>query len=132
MAPTTNPAGGPSLAGRPSLVVLTSRQGPNTTVRLSGELDIATAAVARATLQDLVATDSPSHVVVDMSALAFVDVAGLGVLLFARKALGGRLALLHPSAMVRRVIDLLDLADALPVLPDETVAHEPRLLSPTR
>jgi len=58
----------------------------------------------------------PTRLVLDLTALEFADVAGIGVLLRHERALasaGGTLELREPSAMVRRMVAVLDLGDRL-------------------
>lgn len=61
---------------------LTARydDGPEPTIALEGELDLAGAAVL-APLSERLRRDGRSHVVLDLSALAFVDSSGLRTLL---------------------------------------------------
>lgn len=76
-------------------------------VAAAGEIDIATAAALRRRL--VVALDRHPAVAVDMSAVTFIDCAGLRALLAARHHAdrhGRRLAVLNPSRPVRRLLTL--------------------------
>ncbi len=102
--------------GEPFLAVRTSRDDSCLVVTLSGELDIATGPVLDAALRDAVSGGVPARLVLELSALAFADVAGLGVLLRHERALarsGGTVELRRPSAMVRRIVTTLALGDRL-------------------
>ena len=99
------------------------RSGDRAVVRLVGELDVAAEARLRARLRDLLepARAVPvQHVVVDATALAFVDLAGLRVLLEAEtqlRARGGSLVLQGPTRRVRRLLGIVDPRGRLPVHP---------------
>ncbi len=87
-------------------------------VVVEGELDLATAPTLSMVLRMLVDSGEP-WVVVDMSAVAFIDATGIGVLVDAAdKAArqGGAFALSRPSRRVLRVLDILRLDSILPVL----------------
>jgi len=78
--------------GRPALVV-------------SGELDLAVAGRFAQELESLVG-DTNGTGVVDLSGVAFIDSSGVRELLKAKKAAGGELSLLTPSASCRHVLEI--------------------------
>jgi anti-anti-sigma factor len=83
------------------------------TLVLSGELDMA----YTDTLTDAVAplVEQPGDVTVDLQALSFIDSSGLLALLrTADRVQDGNLVLRRPSDPVRRVLDLVELADVSP------------------
>ncbi|MGJ7440384.1 STAS domain-containing protein [Aquipuribacter sp. MA13-6] len=84
-------------------------------VRLSwgGDLDIASAPVLASALQVLVDLRVRT-VLLDVSAVAFMDCAGLSVLLDADARLEDGLRLVGPSSAVVRLLRLLDLSSRLP------------------
>lgn len=86
---------------------------PVVTVTITGEIDIATSQA----MHDALATGPrPAHLEVDMSAVAFIDASGIGVLLAARQRAvdgGGSLTLRAPSWAVRRVTGVLGLDELL-------------------
>lgn len=94
------------------------------TVRFAGELDFGSAAAARDALAELVRGNR--QVVVDLSRVTFLDVAGVRSLLVAQEravAGGGNLVVRHPSRSVRRI---LELTGTLPLLcPDEAASPAP-------
>lgn len=60
----------------------------------------------------------PRLLVVELSALSFIDSSALSVLMRAHRALhrnGGTLALVSPSSSVARVLELIDIAHVIPV-----------------
>lgn len=76
-------------------------------MRLIGELDLAGVPEATAAL-----APADGDLVVDCSALTFLDAAGLGVLIDAhrtRQAAGGELILVDPAPCVTRLLGLVDL-----------------------
>jgi len=106
-----------SLSDGPALTVTTTREDSCVVVALGGELDIATGPVLDAGLRAALSGAAvPTRLVLDLTALEFADVAGIGVLLRHERALasaGGTLELREPSAMVRRMVAVLDLGDRL-------------------
>lgn len=105
--------------GGPLLQARVSRSGTTVTVRLRGELDLATAGELRSCLAPVIGSQPPPvKVVLDLEAVTFLDASGIAALLTARRALdahGGRLVLRSPSRLVRRVMRVLDLEGVLPV-----------------
>ena len=83
-----------------------------TLVALRGEMDLSSVPL----LQDRVAVLSGPRVVIDLSGVSFMDSSGVGALLRVRQELEGRavaVTMRRPVERVRRVIDLLGLADVL-------------------
>ncbi len=107
-----------SASAGPSLRASVTRSGGTAVVVLVGELDLATADRLRARLLAVVRTEPvPERVVLDVSGLAFVDAAGIAVLLTAQRALaaaGGTVLLRAPSRIVQRVVKVLQLEHLLP------------------
>ena len=103
--------------GPPALRMNVEKRGSTTVLKLAGELDLATADDLRARVgQVLAPADGVRHLVLDLGGLEFLDVTGLGALLEARRklaALDGTLALRRPRPMVLRILNLLELEDAL-------------------
>ncbi len=84
------------------------------TLRLQGELDLATAEVVREALRDALA-DSHEEVVVDLTGLAFIDSTGIGILIAAVAADDGVLRFIPSKApAVSRVLQLTGVEDRLP------------------
>lgn len=82
-----------------------------TTIRVVGELDVATAPLLGDAL-DRLAADPPPLVVVDLAQVSFLGSAGIGVLVQARTDLrgtGSRLVLAKAPDRVARVFQLLRL-----------------------
>jgi anti-anti-sigma factor len=86
---------------------------PERTAVLSGELDMAYTKALADAVAPLVA--QPGDVIVDLRALSFIDSSGLLALLrTADLVTNGNLVLRKPSESVRRVLDLVELADVSP------------------
>jgi anti-anti-sigma factor len=86
-------------------------------VALRGELDFASGEPLSTAFADL--TGGPRRVVVDLSDLEFVDSSGVKMLVAAARAVedaGGTFVVAGPTATVRRVFDILHLADVLTVV----------------
>lgn len=91
-----------------------------TVVELRGELDMATAAEAYATVVEATDTSEAPCVVVDLSEVTFMDVSGIRVLLRAWTELtraGRHLVLAEPVPSVARLFDTLDLRRFFPIYP---------------
>ena len=80
-------------------------------VELVGEVDIASADVARAELASVISKAPRDQIVVDLAGVTFMDCGGLSVLVVARNSLGDRLILRRPSPVVTRLLDLADLRE---------------------
>jgi anti-sigma B factor antagonist len=79
-----------------------------TTLRVEGELDIATAGRLRREVGALLGTGC-RHLVVDLSDTEFMDSSGLGALVWAAHRLhaaGGDLVAVNPSAAVARTLEI--------------------------
>jgi anti-sigma B factor antagonist len=90
-----------------------SRRLDRVMVRLSGELDIATAPLL-GELFTTAGSGSAVQVTLDVSGLGFIDVAGLTTILRERSAVrsrSGDLAFSAPSPCVRRLLELTDKSD---------------------
>jgi len=99
------------------LSVSLTREGAETVLVLSGDLDLYTTAVFRERVLDLV-YDNRLRLVVDMAGLEFVDSTGLGALVGQLNRVrqgGGDMVLRHPTEAVRRSIQIVGLDRALPI-----------------
>jgi anti-sigma B factor antagonist len=93
----------------PQLTFTVHPNGQGVMLRVGGEVDLATAPQLRAKLVDLVEVGEAGSVVVDLTPVAFMDAAGLGVLLATHeraRANGGRVLLVCPEGPVLRVLRL--------------------------
>jgi anti-anti-sigma factor len=106
----------------PESVAAVTQDGDAVVVKLSGELDLSTADMVRGALLEGCAR-SPERVVVDLSAVEFMDSTTLGVLVDVRARLpnGCRLVLAAPAREARRALEVTGLDRHLGV--HETVAE---------
>ena len=92
------------------------RAGGTHTIRLIGELDLVNADAVQAELERVEATDAEA-IVVDLSALTFMDSTGVQLVLSAHarsRANGDRLSLVRGLTSVQRVFELCGVEDVLP------------------
>jgi anti-anti-sigma factor len=86
----------------------------DTTVRLSGEIDMTGSGRLQEMLQE--AVRSSRVVTVDLAAVGFIDSTVIGALIRARnaaEAAGCRLTVVNAAAQVRRVLQMTGVLDAL-------------------
>jgi anti-anti-sigma factor len=84
-----------------------------TVLRLRGELDCLSSPYLRSVLDNSIDAGH-SEVVLDLTALAFMDAAGLSVIAHAADRLemvGGTLAIRAPSDLIRRMLDITGMTD---------------------
>ena len=87
------------------------------TVTIRGEVDVYTAPRLRDSLRRISAEDAP-QVVLDLSAMTFIDSTGLGVIVGAVKRIredGGTLSLRAPSRSTRKVLDITGLSEIIAI-----------------
>ena len=117
---------GGALAEEPGFRAEANRDGNNSaTVRLRGELDIASAGAARRALEQL--DTGIQQIVLDLSHITFCDAAGVRFLLTAQKQArtrGRELIVRHPSRPVRRILTITGELSAI-CPPDPPTDKEP-------
>ena len=85
------------------------RDGDRIIVRLDGELDHCCAQAVRRQLDDLIAVPFIRSLILDFSALTFMDSSGIGVLLGRYRLLrerGGSMAVMHMNDHVARIFHM--------------------------
>jgi anti-anti-sigma factor len=82
-----------------------------TVISIAGEIDMSNVATVEADLETAL-TPRPNRVVLDVSALGFIDSSGIAVLLRAAEKTE-RVELRNPSATVRRILEATGLSDVL-------------------
>lgn len=103
-----------------------SSRATSTVVALAGDIDIQTAPLLREALAAL--PPSEQMVVVDLSAVEFLDSSGVGALVGAAAALregGGSLRLACPPPRVQKVFRISRLAEVIPIYDDVDEAVVP-------
>jgi anti-sigma B factor antagonist len=101
---------------RPDLAVSVRRAPTETVVSLAGEIDMSTVSRLAAAVDDVLATEPPPRVVLDMAGVTFCDSQGLGTLVvLSRKATLAQtyLVLVNVGAFLIRVLDITGLRNAL-------------------
>ena len=109
-----------------TLEVLQDVSGGDTTVSLSGELDISTAAELEQVLGNLAVPDGPARIVIDLRDLRFMDSTGLRLLVTADLRLrreGRELALIPGPESVHRVFRLAMLEERLTFVDGSPIEH---------
>jgi anti-sigma B factor antagonist len=105
--------------------------GDHATIEVGGEIDLATCPRLQAVLADLV--DRGFHqLIVDLEQVSFLDCAGIGVLVDARRRVqehGGSLKLVRPRPCVRRVLALTGMTTMFSI---DTSLGEPLATEPMR
>ncbi len=99
-----------------TLTMRSEREGDVHTLRLSGELDLATAAEVQRELEHVETTDAES-IVLDLSELTFMDSTGVRLLVTAHaraRADSNRLTLLRGGRAVQRILQLSGVEPLLP------------------
>jgi anti-anti-sigma factor len=84
-----------------------------------GEIDLATSSILGEALVE--AVESRRHLIVDLSAVTFLDSTGLGVLIRTQKQIGAThksMSLAGPTGMVAKVLRITRIDEAIPVHPD--------------
>jgi anti-anti-sigma factor len=94
-------------------------------VRVTGEIDLATAPRLQTALQTAVGSATPPmEIAVDLAGVTFIDAVGIGVLIAGRnaaRAAGVGFSVRSPQPLVVRMIDVLGLAETLRVVPARPV-----------
>ncbi len=99
--------------GRQTLRLTTSHDSSHGWIEMSGELDMCTAPMLDEAIGRLRHDGFGATVVLDLRQVTFIDCAGLGVLIRQHGELrdeAGRLVLMHPSRVVRRLLALAGMA----------------------
>lgn len=93
-------------------------------LRLEGEVDLAQRPSMRADIESRL--PQYPQVIVDLTAVTFIDCTGLGTLVWAwtrAREFGGDLALVGPCAALSRILELTSLDDVLPLYPSVSTAE---------
>lgn len=85
-----------------------------------GEIDVSTVAALDDVLRSVITNGSADDIVLEMSAVEFIDSSGLRVLIDAHSTSSGhgrRLVISEPSAVVRRLLEVSGLHTHLHIVP---------------
>jgi anti-sigma B factor antagonist len=100
------------------LAIIEDASGQRAIVKLSGELDIASAPDLRERLLALLSRRTPRHLILDLSNLQFIDSSGIAVFVNTERRarlLGCRVVLVAPQAPVSRVLQICGLDRHFPI-----------------
>ena len=89
-------------------------------VAVTGEVDLATAPELRERLLGVLHTHRPAVLDIDLAGVTFLDCTGIGALVAVHNAAvheGCQVRVCHPQPIVRRVLEVTGLLDALTVEP---------------
>ena len=78
-------------------------------IKLRGEIDHHSAVAVRNSIDEMIRTRRPKILVIDMSAVDFMDSSGLGLIMgryTAMQAIGGELCVLDPSPATEKIMSL--------------------------
>jgi anti-sigma B factor antagonist len=106
---------------RPELSITVDRAPDEVVFHLVGEIDVLTVTTLSAKVNELLADEPPSRIVLDMAGVTFCDSQGLGTLVvLSRKAQHARalLALTNVGDFLMRVLDITGLRSALMITND--------------
>ena len=101
---------------RPELGITVQRAPDEVVFHLAGEIDVLTVTRLSAMVNEVLADEPPSRIVLDMAGVTFCDSQGLGTLVvLSRKAQHARaiLALANVGDFLLRVLDITGLRSAL-------------------
>ena len=101
---------------RPELTITVKRDPAEAVVGLTGEIDVSTAGRLATAVGDLLHSDPPTRIVLDMAGVTFCDSQGLGTLVvLSRRArlAGSLLVLTNVGDFLLRVLDITGLRTAL-------------------
>ena len=103
---------------RPDLSISVHRTGGEAVVTLVGEIDMSTVQRLAKVVDEMLVTEVPPRIVLDLSGVTFCDSQGLGTLVvLSRKAQHARtvLALVNVGDFLMRVLDITGLRGALAI-----------------
>ncbi len=95
--------------GRGRTEIVCDSVGRQLTIRIRGEIDHHTAVTVRQEIDNLLFERRPGRLVLDLSAISFMDSSGLGLIMgrfSVMKELGGELVVWNPSRETRRILTL--------------------------
>jgi stage II sporulation protein AA (anti-sigma F factor antagonist) len=87
-------------------------------IKLRGEIDHHSAVAVRTSIDDIIRKKSPLELVIDMSAVNFMDSSGLGLIMgryALMKQMGGNTVVADPNARIEKIMRLAGLERIVPI-----------------
>ena len=87
-------------------------------IKLRGEIDHHSAVAVRTSIDDIIRKKQPEELVIDMSAVNFMDSSGLGLIMgryALMKQMGGNTAVADPNARIEKIMRLAGLERIVPI-----------------
>ena len=87
-------------------------------IKLRGEIDHHSAVAVRTSIDDIIRKKSPEELVIDMSAVNFMDSSGLGLIMgryALMKQMGGNTVVADPNARTEKIMRLAGLERIVPI-----------------
>lgn len=103
-------------------------------IKLRGEIDHHSAVAVRSAIDDMIRTKRPAELIIDMSAVDFMDSSGLGLIMGRYntiKELGGTVKVADPSPSIEKIMKLAGLERIIKIVhltkkePEATVQRAP-------
>jgi anti-sigma B factor antagonist len=112
---------------RPEPLSVSSEREANGVHRLTpvGELDIATVPILDGACESAFADVTAAMIVLDLTALDFMDSTGINLLLGLNARFPERLRVINGSSAVERLLDITGVRDTLPIISNDTDPLEP-------
>ena len=82
-------------------------------IKLRGEIDHHSAVAVRSAIDDMIRTKRPAELIIDMSAVDFMDSSGLGLIMgrySLMQKIGGEFALRNPNERIVKIFELAGLS----------------------
>lgn len=88
-------------------------------IKLRGEIDHHSASALRANMDEMIKSNHPKRLIIDMSAVDFMDSSGLGLIMgrySLMQSLGGETCVLDPSPATERIMNLAGMERVIKVM----------------
>ena len=104
-------------------------------IKLRGEIDHHSAAAVRSAMDDMIRSKKPMELVIDMSAVDFMDSSGLGLIMGrfnTVKAIGGSLTVADPNEGIEKIMHLAGLERIVRIVHTAKQTANPALMGRMR
>lgn len=93
-------------------------------IKLRGEIDHHSASAVRVSMDDMIRSRHPRQLIIDMSAVDFMDSSGLGLIMgrySLMESIGGKTCVLDPSPATERIMNLAGMERVISIMRSGTV-----------